>query len=111
MIVDDMDGFTGNDDAANISIGGSTANEDTSGPGRYAEDYNPAGVAQILRRSQTTFEALKEVQSNAGLGDNPWAPFKDEEEWELALFLIKEVSQTGANKYLKLKIVSGGLSQ
>ena len=106
-----MDGFTGNDDAANISIGESTANEDTPGPGRYAEDYNPAGVAHILRKSQTIFEVLKEVQSNARLGDNPWAPFKDEEEWELAIFLVKEVSQTGANKYLKLKIVSGGLSQ
>jgi hypothetical protein len=36
----------------------------------------------------------------------PWAPFKDMEEWERAQFLIKELTQTAVDKYLKLPIVS-----
>jgi hypothetical protein len=83
--------------------------EDEDAPGRYAEDYNLADAAHILGQTQSPFEMMKEDQNNAGLGDKPWAPFDDEDEWELAKFLIKEVSQTAANKYLKLPIVSGGL--
>lgn len=71
---------------------------------RYAEDYNTADVAHILRKTQTAFEILKESQN--GLGEKPWAPFKDKDEWELAQFLITEVSQTATDKYLKLPIVS-----
>jgi len=87
--------------------------EDQDARGRYAEDYNPENVAHILRKSQSAFETLKEDQNNAGLAEKPWAPFEDKDEWELAQFLIKEVSQTAANKYLKLPIVSAlaGLSQ
>jgi len=105
-----MDGFVGNDETVNISSSEqSAANEDIPGAGRYAEDYNPEDVACILRNSNTAFETLKEDQNKAGFGENPWAPFDDEEEWELAQFLMKEVSQTAIDKYLKLKIVSEGL--
>jgi hypothetical protein len=76
-----------------------------STPERYAEDYDVAEVAHILRKSQTTFEAYKEYRH--GLGEGPWAPFDDEKDWQLARFLIKEVSQTTADKFLKLPIVSG----
>jgi hypothetical protein len=82
--------------------------EDEDAPGRYAEDYNPENVAHILRKSLSDFETLKDDQNKAGLAEKPWAPFEDEGEWELARFLIKEVSQTATNKYLKLPIVSGG---
>jgi len=54
---------------------------------------------------------MREDRHNSGLGRTPYTPFENEDEWELAQFLIKEVSQTAANKYLKLKIVSGGLSR
>ncbi|KAH9980681.1 hypothetical protein BJV77DRAFT_955350 [Russula vinacea] len=37
-------------------------------------------------------------------GEEPWAPFKDKDEWELAQFLVTEVSQTVTNKFLKLPI-------
>jgi hypothetical protein len=78
--------------------------DDTPRPasGRFAEDY-PANVAHILRKSRTAFDTQKE----GGSGENPWAPFNDEDEWELARFLLKEVSQTAADKFLKLPIVSG----
>jgi hypothetical protein len=126
MMEDDVNGFAGHDETnldyipgeqlgakddmvPNQSQSESTKEvEDNDAPGRYAEEYNPVGVAHILRKSQTAFETLKEDQNHAGLGKRPWAPFKDEDEWQLAQFLIKEVSQTAANKYLKLSIVSGG---
>jgi len=80
--------------------------EDEDAPGRYAEEYNPMDVAHILQKLQTPFNTLKDDQHNVGLGEQPWAPFKDEEEWELAQFLIEDVSQRAAKKYLKLSIVS-----
>ena len=85
-----------------------TADTPRAASERYAEDYNTADVAHILRKSQTAFEILKESQN--GLGEKPWVPFKDKDEWELAQFLITEVSQTATDKYLKLPIVSRGLT-
>lgn len=125
MMVDNADGFAGHDEidyipGERLRVNGDIAPNppqpveeanDEDATGRYAEDYNPENVACILRKSQSAFETLKEDQNNAGLAEKPWAPFEDEGEWELAQFLIKEVSQTAANKYLKLPIVSGRLSQ
>lgn len=81
--------------------------EDEEAPGRYGRDYNPDEVAHPLGEGQTVFERLREKQIEAGLASKPWAPFEDEEEWDLAQWLIKEVSQTAADKFLKLAIVSG----
>jgi hypothetical protein len=94
-----------NDDVIpNRSQSAGEVNDDK--PERYAEDYAPANVAHILRESKSAFATLKEEQNNAGLAKQPWAPFDDEGEWELAQFLIKEVSQTATNKFLNLSIVS-----
>ncbi|KAH9979692.1 hypothetical protein BJV74DRAFT_879402 [Russula compacta] len=71
--------------------------EDKDAPGRFAEEYNSDHVAHVLGESATAFETLREEQIAAGL---------DEEEWELARWLIKEVSQTVTDKFLKLPIVS-----
>jgi hypothetical protein len=126
MVPDNADGFaeqietdyipkerqaTANDDITSNQSQSVGEVEDQNIPGRYAEDYNPANVAHILREAKSTFSTLKEEQNNAGLAEKPWAPFDDEGEWELAQFLIKEVSQMAANKYLKLSIVSEGHSQ
>lgn len=123
MAGDIMDGFVGHDetdyisserlpvmdfDAAHQSLSHPRhieLGDDDDAPERYAEDYNPLHVARILRKSQTAFEIMKDE----GLGETPWSPFSDEDEWELAQFLIKEVSQTAADKFLKLRIVSRGL--
>ncbi|KAG8916248.1 hypothetical protein FRC01_003278 [Tulasnella sp. 417] len=51
----------------------------------------------------TPFET--QFQSQTQLGKEPWDPFADEDEWELAdWFMTAEVSQEDINKYLKLKI-------
>jgi hypothetical protein len=118
VMADDMDGFAEHDETDYISSEHTVVDNNASQmqevkdedvPRRYAEDYNPADVAHILRKTQTAFETLEEIQNNAGFSENPWAPFEDEAEWELARFLMKEVSQTAADKYLKLPIVSKGL--
>jgi hypothetical protein len=81
--------------------------EDEEAPGRYGMDYDAEDVAHSLGEPQTVFERLREEQIAAGLTSKLWAPFEDEEEWDLAQFLVKEVSQTAADKFLKLAIVSG----
>ena len=80
--------------------------EDEEVAGRYGRDYDLDEVAHPLGGGQTAFERLRGEQTEAGLGSKPWAPFEDEEEWDLAQFLIKEVSQTAADQFLKLSIVS-----
>lgn len=124
MTGDIMDGFVGLDetdyisserlmdiddiDAAHQSLSRPShieLEDDNDAPERYAEDYNPLHVARILRKSKTAFESMRDEE----LGENPWAPFNNKDEWELARFLIKEVFQTAADKFLKLQIVSRGL--
>ena len=39
-------------------------------------------------------------------GDNEWAPFRNEDEWELAQFSMQNLGQKKIDKYLKLKLVS-----
>ena len=62
----------------------------------------PAGTQ--LQPAQSCFETVREEQKKTG--DNPWAPFADKEEWELAQWLITNVGQNATDKYLKLPIVS-----
>ena len=57
-----------------------------------------------LQPAQSYFETVQEEQKKTG--DNPWAPFTDEEEWELAHWLITNVGQNATDKYLKLPIVN-----
>jgi hypothetical protein len=69
----------------------------------WIKDYlRPAGTPGEL--VQSYFEMAREEQKKNG--DSPWAPFKDEEEWELAQWLITNVGQNATDKYLKLPIVS-----
>jgi hypothetical protein len=42
-------------------------------------------------------------------GGHEWGPFNNEEEWQLAEWLIKNVGQKQTDAYLKLPIVSGSL--
>ena len=79
--------------------------EDEDAPGRYAEEY-PRRVADILGMGKTEFKEVREEQIEMGFEDNPCAPFKDKDEWELARWLMKQVSQTATEEFLKLPIVS-----
>jgi len=70
---------------------------------RWIRDYpGPAGTPG--RPAQSYFEMVRDEQKING--DPPWAPFKDEEEWGLAQWLITNVCQNATDKYLKLPIVS-----
>jgi len=70
---------------------------------RFTEQY--AGVAAtILDKRQTVFEFLEA----AGLeeGESEWTPFHDEDEWDLARFLMKDLGQKKIDELLKLSHVS-----
>ncbi len=71
--------------------------------------YSDAG--ETSERGKTLFEAIHEERVKAGVEENPWAPFKDKDEWSLALWLMRSgLSQANVDRYLKLEIVSLYLS-
>ncbi|HEV7736461.1 MAG TPA: hypothetical protein VGO47_03700 [Chlamydiales bacterium] len=77
--------------------------EDYSESDLFKEEFpKPAGIP--LRPGLSHFEVLWKRQA-----EGPWGrfrPFADEEEWELAEWLMTSgTSQTANDKYLKLKIV------
>ncbi|KAJ7651800.1 hypothetical protein B0H17DRAFT_832323, partial [Mycena rosella] len=53
---------------------------------------------------KTKFEEIRDDEILKGA--EVWGPFKDESEWELAKWLIKNVGHTAADEFLKLSIVS-----
>ncbi|KAF8870084.1 hypothetical protein BD779DRAFT_1456037 [Infundibulicybe gibba] len=68
---------------------------------RYIEPF-PRPVATPVRTSKekTKFEILLENQIRNGT--DQWAPFANQEEWELAVWLMKNVGQTSTDEFLKL---------
>ncbi|KAJ7737951.1 Zn-finger domain-containing protein [Mycena metata] len=75
--------------------------------GRFVEPFEneeegraPAGTP--LEKGETLFERMYADQ-NAKNGTD-FGPFCDEEEWDLARWLMKNVNQTGTDEYLKLPI-------
>ena len=79
-----------------------TDDEEASGCPRWAQEFE--GAAEELGEGKTLFEELHEQQE--AMCEAPMAPFVDEEEWELARWLIKNVTQTVTDKFLKMKGVS-----
>ncbi|TFY52652.1 hypothetical protein EVJ58_g9893 [Rhodofomes roseus] len=76
--------------------------EDEEDARRYVESY-PGVVATIIREDHTLFEQWCAMRAEAEVDE--WAPFKDEEEWELFRWLIKHVGQTKIDEFLKLSII------
>jgi hypothetical protein len=77
--------------------------EEDGGIRRWVEDYpRPAGTPKAS--AQTYFEKL--LAEQRAKGEDPWAPFADEEEWGLAQWLMLNVGQNATDKFLKLPIVS-----
>lgn len=76
--------------------------EDEEQARRYVENY-PGVVATIIRYDDTLFETWCKLRTKAKVDE--WAPFKDEEEWELFRWLIKHVGQNRIDEFLKLSIV------
>ncbi|KAF8868026.1 hypothetical protein BD779DRAFT_1615592 [Infundibulicybe gibba] len=70
---------------------------------RYIEAFpRPAGIPINPHRAKTKFELLQEARTEAG--QDEWAPFASKDEWELAMWLMKNVRQKSADEFLKLPI-------
>ncbi|KAJ7212605.1 hypothetical protein GGX14DRAFT_393506 [Mycena pura] len=59
------------------------------------------------KKHKTLFEAMQEAQE-AETEVNEFAPFKDGDEWDLAKWLTKNVSQTATEEYLNLPTLPTG---
>ncbi|KIM69846.1 hypothetical protein SCLCIDRAFT_19625 [Scleroderma citrinum Foug A] len=70
--------------------------------GCFTEQY-PGVATTILGKKKTIFKSLEAAELERGNGE--WAPFHDEDEWELSQFLMKNLSQTKIDEYLKLSSV------
>ncbi|KAG1867247.1 hypothetical protein DFJ58DRAFT_904528 [Suillus subalutaceus] len=68
--------------------------------GRYFKRRTDAGWA--LHEGETSFEKYRTYQEEEG--EDPWSPFEDEEEWDLAHWLVKNLGQTRTEEFLKLPI-------
>ncbi|KAG2052203.1 hypothetical protein BDR06DRAFT_1057757 [Suillus hirtellus] len=68
--------------------------------GRYFEPRTDAGWA--LHEGETSFEKYRTYQEEEG--EDPWSPFEDKEEWDLAHWLVKNLGQTRTEEFLKLPI-------
>jgi len=71
--------------------------------GCFTEQYMGT-AATALGRKQTVFESLEAAELEKGEGN--WVPFRDEDEWEFACFLMKNLGQTKIDELLKLAQVS-----
>jgi hypothetical protein len=67
----------------------------------YIRQFPPEMLAgAALGREAPAFEKIRE-----GSQDDKWGPFKGQEEWELAEWLLQNVGQTQTEAFLKLPIV------
>ena len=64
----------------------------------------PGEPGQTFGEDVTMFESLRAAQVLRG--EHPHAPFQDDEEWGLAKWLMREVTQGGVDSFAKLPIVS-----
>jgi hypothetical protein len=69
---------------------------------RYIHKY-PDTAGAIKAEADTKFERIRKEQVKEGL--EPWAPFVDQDEWELAQWLTQNVRQKQTDNFLKLSIV------
>lgn len=70
---------------------------------RWGEAYpKPAGAMKGV--GQTNFAKVNDQQRYCG--QDPWASFESQEEWELTQWLLCNVGQTATDGFLKLPIVS-----
>jgi hypothetical protein len=80
-------------------------NEEVNDGGRYIENFPEEYMAGATwGHCKPLFESLYEEQKM--VGGSRWAPFEDEDEWQLAEWLIRNVGQKQTDTFLKLSIVS-----
>jgi hypothetical protein len=81
------------------------ATEEVNDGRRYIEDYPEEYLAGATwGHCRPLFESLDEERKREG--GNRWTPFEDEDEWQLAEWLIRNVGQKQTDSFLKLPIVS-----
>lgn len=80
--------------------------EDEDDPGVFRRCFEsfPGRVASVLGKKTTVFEELRDEHDADGVPI--WAPFDDRDDWDLAQWLAKNVTQTATDEFLKLGIVS-----
>lgn len=71
---------------------------------RYRASYNGGDIAKILGEGTTKFQQWQDKKKLKG--ENGWAPFGNQQEWDLAQWLMRNVGQKSIDEYLKLLIVS-----
>ena len=71
--------------------------------GHFTEHY-PGMAATILGKEKTVFKSQEAAELERG--NSEWAPFCDEDEWEFAHFLMKNLGKTKIDELLKLSSVS-----
>lgn len=70
----------------------------------WVEDF-PGEAGTPIDTAKTSFERIRLAKEAAE--DSPWAPFENEDEWQLSHWLVTSgLTQTNIEKFLKLKIVS-----
>lgn len=77
--------------------------EDEDSCQRWAREF-PGRAGEVLGESKTVYEEIRENQE--AMKESPYAPFIDDEEWDLARWLMKNVNQTATEEFLKMKGVS-----
>ena len=74
-----------------------------SSQARYSESY-PHSAGVPIRKDKTEFERV--CDSDRAAGRQPWEPFLNKNEWELATWMVKNVNQRATEQYLNLPMVS-----
>jgi hypothetical protein len=70
----------------------------------YIEEFDiNFGAGAVWGEDVPFFEKLRREQQETG--SSQWGPFEDEDEWELAKWLIRNVGQKQTDAYLNLVIV------
>jgi hypothetical protein len=81
------------------------SNEEVNDGGRYIENFPEEFLAGATwGHGKPLFESLDEEQRQEG--GSRWGPFEDEDEWQLAEWLIRNVGQKQTDRFLRLPIVS-----
>jgi hypothetical protein len=78
--------------------------DDPRSQSRYRRGYPVGYAAKILGKGKTKFQSWQKEQNLHG--QNEWAPFHNQKEWDLVQWLIKNVGQKSIDEYLKLPIAS-----
>ena len=71
---------------------------------QYRKGYPVGYAAEILGEGKTKFQIWQEERSLDG--ENEWAPFQNQKEWDLAQWLIRNVGQKSMDEFLKLPFTS-----